>query len=96
MVRISGLFHPNSSPIYKWVITHLLTIDPNFQRDIQVRDDKGGGHISHELDRRHLVTRRERWLDQTRKGDKKMEGDRGEKTLLGTNMDTQNDGPWKR
>ena len=23
-------------PIYKWVITHVLTIDPNFQRDIQV------------------------------------------------------------
>ena len=29
-------YTPNSSPIYKGVITHLLTIDPNFQRDIQV------------------------------------------------------------
>ncbi len=28
--RISGLVHPNSSPIYKQDMIHLLTIDPNF------------------------------------------------------------------
>ena len=30
MVRISGWFHPKEYPIYKQVITHLLTIGPNF------------------------------------------------------------------
>jgi len=30
MVRINGLYNPKEYPIYKQVITHLLTIDPNF------------------------------------------------------------------
>ena len=33
-VRINGLFHPNIPHIYKSIITHLQTIDPNFQRVI--------------------------------------------------------------
>ena len=30
MVIGSVGYNPNEYPIYKWVITHLLTIDPNF------------------------------------------------------------------
>ena len=36
MVRINGLFHLHIKGVYSWVITHLLAIDPNFRRDIQV------------------------------------------------------------
>ena len=37
MVRINGLFHLLINGVFVGVITHLLIIDPNFQRDIQVQ-----------------------------------------------------------
>ena len=35
-VRINGLFHLLAHGVYWGEITHFLTIDPKFQRDIQV------------------------------------------------------------
>ena len=44
MVRINGLFHLLINEVYIGIINNplILTFDPNFQQDIQIRDPPAG------------------------------------------------------